>query len=303
MDFVIGIVLYEPDWGSLLPRLQSILNIPIYVYDNSAQQAHPQAFNKIKKQSNLFYQYMGFNQGICEPYQMLVESNIEFNYFITLDQDSLADGRFIQKLIQEFKEYQVSEPLKFHNSSQDSAITVGVFAPFHQVFEGQLPSSERFREVQAMMSSGSILNRSAILAVGGFDERFWLDGFDHDYCLSLRRKGYQIIMANRVILKHPLGEVINKKLLWQLHPREYTQHPIWRMRLIARNRRLLWYKHFYDVKWVLREHWQEVKDILKVILVEDSKLARLKAIGLGIIDYYRGRRGAPQFLKGTREQL
>jgi len=107
---------------------------------------------------------------------------------------------------------------------------------------------------------------------------------DFEFCFRLRRKGYNIYINNAAILTHSVGEL--KK--WRLFGITYysTNHSPIRLYYRTRNRfyvRNLYYKEF--TKFFKNDLWSFIKVIVKIILVESNKFAKLKMIIRGYIDY------------------
>lgn len=100
-------------------------------------------------------------------------------------------------------------------------------------------------EIAAVLGAAMIASRSAVDAIGGFDEDFFLYGEDEDLCLRLRRRGLQIgyIPAARVLHHHGQSErrstpaeVWRKKFRaeWLFYRKHYRPETIARIRRAAR---------------------------------------------------------------------
>ena len=63
-------------------------------------------------------------------------------------------------------------------------------------------------EVQRCITSGSLMNLSAMEDIGEFDESMFIDWVDHDICKRMKLAGYRIIRVDSLILKHELGPQI-----------------------------------------------------------------------------------------------
>lgn len=292
MNLGIAMVLYSPSWNSLQLRLESIAPREVTLFDNSPSVAPPEVLDWMSQQAHLTYLHAGANRGICTPYQDYLNSHPKLEWMMTLDQDSLADGEFVESMIQSTQRFLQEHPEQ----------RVGVFSPYHLVSQQQEIPSQAAEPILAAMSSGSILSTQALQAVGGFDQEFWLDGFDHDYCLGMSHQGYAILRLNTAVLKHSLGELIQVRSWLTFNKREITQHPSWRRRLITRNRRLLWAKHPYAQRWIRIERYQELKDFAKILLYESNKISKLNSLLLGWVEYYRGHRGAPHYIHGAVDE-
>ena len=55
-----------------------------------------------------------------------------------------------------------------------------------------------------VMTSGNLLNIAAHKKVGGFDEKYFIDCVDWEYCLKLNTMNYQVLTLNDIELNHSL---------------------------------------------------------------------------------------------------
>ena len=63
------------------------------------------------------------------------------------------------------------------------------------------------------MASGNLVNAKAYKKIKGFNEDMFIDCVDFDFCLNMRKHGYQILQLNFVRLKHYLGNTVKKRFL------------------------------------------------------------------------------------------
>jgi len=88
-----------------------------------------------------------------------------------------------------------------------------------------------------VLTSFNLLNLASQQDVGGFDERLFIDEVDHDFCLRARLRGYRIVQATRLVVRHQAGN------LAQATHRgvriEYQRHPPERLYTMTRNTLIL----------------------------------------------------------------
>jgi rhamnosyltransferase len=77
--------------------------------------------------------------------------------------------------------------------------------------EGAYRSGRRYRdpevrERRSLINSGALLPVAALLRVGGFDERLFLDAVDYDLSLRLRAGGFRLFEATQSKVEHRQGE-------------------------------------------------------------------------------------------------
>ncbi len=64
-----------------------------------------------------------------------------------------------------------------------------------------------------VMASGNVLNLQAYKYIDKFEEKYFIDYVDHEYCLRLQTNGYSIKVHKNSILVHALGNISSKSLL------------------------------------------------------------------------------------------
>lgn len=143
-----------------------------------------------------------------------------------------------------------------------------------------------------VITSAALCRMSALESAGGFDSTLFIDMVDFDLCARLRRAGWAIEVVNSAVLTHSIGQ-----------SRAVTLGPL---RVVASNHgpdRLYYrYRNFIRLGWLLlRDDRAYVARALlgllltplKVLLLEDDKLAKLAAIYQGVRDGAM-RRGGPR---------
>ncbi len=89
--------------------------------------------------------------------------------------------------------------------------------------------------VDLVISSGSLIRREAIQAVGFPRKDFFMDFVDHEFNLRIRRGGFQIAQVRQSILYHQLGRTALKKRFLRRSIRMVSSQPSWRRYYMTRN--------------------------------------------------------------------
>src|SRR5258708_2857994 len=132
-----------------------------------------------------------------------------YPWIATFDEDSRVSPGFIETM------------LKAH-ASCPFRDQVGLIGPYHLLFPedpaarallGEL--TPPFREMPAVLQSGSLFSSEGLRRVGLLDESFFIDYVDFEFCLRLRKHGLRIIEAVNAVLVHRVGNptahtVLNK---------------------------------------------------------------------------------------------
>lgn len=271
-DEVAGIVvLYEPTRDVLINMQSYIKQIKkLFVVDNS-ENPDNLIVEKIKKIDNTEYIGLNENIGIAAALNIGAERAIEegYEYLLTMDQDSYASPKMVLKLLDVF--------------SHHSMVGISAAFPVNKLYP-KLPTDDKIHKNDVVISSGNLINLKAYSEVGSFRSKLFIDYVDFEFCFRLRRNGYNIYINNAAILSHSVGEL--KK--WRLFGISYysTNHSPIRLYYRTRNRfyiRNLYYKEFST--FFMHDLWSFIKEIVKIILVESNKFAKLKMIIRGYIDY------------------
>lgn len=76
--------------------------------------------------------------------------------------------------------------------------------PGEKYTRGDLPQLKG--EIACVLGAAMIAQRHVILAIGGFDEDFFLYGEDEDLCLRIRKTGWEIGFINEAVVMHLGGQ-------------------------------------------------------------------------------------------------
>jgi rhamnosyltransferase len=312
LKFCVAMVLFDPDWPSLCARLESLLEVcpKLILMDNTpttnANSIPSAEVRQFLQTDRIQYQHLGSNLGICVAYNRAAQiaQSEGYQWMFTLDQDTLADADFIKSMLESSEAYEASTAYTANDVNVNFK-DVGLFAPrLHLgdgLFQGQSADEHsavpNYSEVEVVMSSGCLLSLKVFLTLNGFDEDFWLDGFDHEYCFHLKSAEFKRIMCEDVLLTHSLGATTKESRFFMRGHRHISNHSAWRRRLIARNRRLLWSKYPSEVQWIQTEKHQEKKEFFETLILEKSGLKKVWSILMGMRDFHQGRRGSPHFLE------
>ena len=273
------LVLYNPDF-KLLENIKSYIPYVkiLYVIDNSDLSSNESLFEDFTFSNKLKYVYNGDNLGIAKAINIGCQMAINdgFTWTLTMDQDS----KF----------------LNFNNQVIDYIFSnknrrIALYYPKYLVESVEYDKGcKEDNKLIAVMSSGNIINLNIYSEINGFENKLFIDFVDIDYCLKLKKEGYQIVKMPNVILSHELGQTERKSFLW-FNP-IVTNHSSIRRYYITRNRLYTMNKYkkvssvFYNM-----EFRSFFNDIFKIILFENQKLSKFISVFKGIFDYKRNKYG------------
>ena len=141
------------------------------------------------------------------------------------------------------------------------------------------------------MSSGSLIRADIFAKEGFYEESFFMDYVDYEFCLRLWKHGWKIIRANHAHLLHRLG--LPRTHSFAGFKMTIKSHNAWRRYYIMRNRIVVFRRYassspawcMYDFAWIFLE-------LTKIILFEKDKLAQLRATCRGLWHGLIGNMGA-----------
>lgn len=137
---------------------------------------------------------------------------------------------------------------------------VALFAPRHihpvtgedSAYSPIIHKSERFSEIAATITSGSILDSTIHERLGGFAEELFIDFVDYEYSFRLRENGWRQIQINNLKLIHQVGESAKRCILGI--PVKLNLHSPLRHYFIMRNRIVLLKRYgLSHPRWAMRE--------------------------------------------------
>jgi rhamnosyltransferase len=274
------VVLFNPQ-PDIISNIYSYLDElgRLFVVDNSIKRddQYYTLINRIKETSKVVYIDNGSNVGIAKALNIGAERAVseEFDFLLTMDQDSSFPEHGIRKLVKSISEL--------------SLINVGILAPNHSSRLNVINESD-IEEVRTTMTSGNLLNLQAFQNTGLFREEYFIDYVDHEYCIRLRKNGYQIIQLNSVDIIHKLGNITRKKILGITIA--FTDHEPIRRYYITRNRmRMVFEQLLSDPIFCFNALIAEFEELFKIILLEDRKYEKLRYLFRGFKDFLIGKFG------------
>ncbi len=273
-----GIVTYNPDLQLFLQCLSAIKEQvnEVYIYDNGSHNSD--SLYKLidgDKDINIFFN--NENVGIAKALNELCKTadNNGYTWIVTMDQDSVCANNMIENL------------LKYTDDGKIGIIAPRVeFRESAQLIHETKNKSNEEEKIRACITSGSLTRIEAWKKVGGFDEWFFIDHVDNEFCTNLIIHGYEILRINKALLYQRAGEMkyisipFGKKILLPY----YSQ---FRNYYICRN------TVYYLRKYKKQINYQHelcafVYSQCVKILFEKNRIQSIKSTFKGIID---GRKG------------
>lgn len=156
-----------------------------------------------------------------------------------------------------------------------------------------LPPAEVLQQpiwfVDAAISSGTMIRRDVVEAAGLPRTDFFIDLVDFEYCLRIRRQGYQIAIVRDSVLHHTLGTPRTFEFLG--HKKAWSDHASWREYYISRNHTYLVWHLYPNLRSKLFMLLRLVRHGAAMVLFSKHGLASIRMMLRGFWDGRRGRLG------------
>ncbi len=293
-SFCAVVVSYHPG-----PEVEETLRLVVgqcglaLVVDNGSSDAD---LARLASVSGVQLMPQGRNLGIATALNLGVARAAElgFSHALLFDQDSRPERGFAAALAATARSHPRAAVVVPRIVEQGAAPRPYRWARRHPrlrfVFERVACGEADLPEVTMAITSGSLVEIDAWRALGGVDEALFIDYVDTDHCLRVARSGRTIAVSAGAVLLHRLGDRRDRRVAGvSLRP---TNHAPVRHYFMARNRVHLWRRHaFARPDWAAFDLSYLVYNTFRVLLSEESRWRKLKAMALGTWDGLRGRIG------------
>ena len=150
---------------------------------------------------------------------------------------------------------------------------------------------DEWREVESVITSGSLLSLRNYAAIGAFREDFFIDYVDTEYCLRARAAGFRIIETRRALMAHTVGAPTRHRILG--YAKWTTNHSPDRRYYIARNNTVLLreYGTMKGGSWRWKSIMRCVRLCKRIAFFEHDKIPKIVAVAQGWWDAMQGNMG------------
>jgi rhamnosyltransferase len=150
--------------------------------------------------------------------------------------------------------------------------------------------SDFVRIVKAIQTSGSLIDVETFTKLGGYREDLFMDDVDHEFCLRAGVKGHVVLQTDKVLFHHALGKMSQHRFFlktWSTFNHSPSRHYY-----MTRNLVLLAREYGKaEPRWITLGIWNRFKALIKALVWEDEKTAKLTASVLGLWHGVLGRTG------------
>lgn len=280
------IVTYEPELNHLHHLIKNVQNAGFIsiIADNSEK--NPITQQMLPEECKLVS--MEGNAGIAAAQNAGIEcaKKLGADIISFFDQDSNATAKLIMKLADyvEIHESCVAAPLALE---KDTLLEYPVqnLNRIGYPKDVYVKNAKEPQRVDLVISSGTMMTMSVLEKVGGFDEDFFIDFVDIEWCLRCKKAGIPIYVLPDAVLYHKIG---NKTI--DAGEMKITVHSPLRTYYKVRNSFLLLYKKI-NVIFTLRQILPAVIHNFLLIFKVEKRKEYLKYYLLGILHGICGVKG------------
>ena len=272
-------VLYNPDISQVKSNLDLILEQvgELWLIDNSDSPSGMMNYYTDFSEK-IHYVWLGENKGIAFALNVGCKcaQEVGYDWVLTMDQDSQLPPNCIKEYCRSIETYPSDK--------------IGIVTCLIQLGERDRGPKKHIldqHEVDCCWTSGSLINLSAYSQTAGFNNNLFIDGVDIAYCLDIRSLDYRIIRNSHVVLMHQLGKTKSYDF-GSCHLFYITNHTSIRRYYITRN--YLWLSEKYGDKYPFCKITIAyfIKTISQILLFEEYRFSKLKAMVRGYKDFKRG---------------
>lgn len=274
-------VTYHPD-EMITERIRRVVaQVPqMVIIDNGSVASSIQRLKGIAEQAPVHLILNSRNEGLAYALNAGVRwaASQGFNWVLTLDQDTLVADDMVDTLFQLVDTYQPRERLAVVGSNYRDKVNGSLFREPIMLSNGL-----RGREMQSVVTSGSLTSINIFRKIGGFRDAFFIDCIDHDYCLRARANGFHVVLTSKPVMEHGIGHQTEHRLLGRtVHT---SNHSAARRYFTFRNMMVLTREYiFREPEWITQSLWAMAKSIILICFFEKDRPHKLIGIFRGCVD-------------------
>ncbi len=268
-DVAALIITYNPEIDRLKDNVEAVKKqvSKVLIVDNASNNADKIKELSISMKAEVLFQKE--NVGIAKALNtgMRLLRDEKYNWVLTLDQDSVIGDSLVVELV------------KCALSSPKCAIACPEIK-----YEGwskkDKATSTKYQEVKACMTSASLTSTVSWKTVGGYNESYFIDFVDNEFCKKLTMAGYKVIRNHDVVLSHMLGN--SGEVSLGAFKIRYSHHSPIRYYYMTRNNIVFVSQYKHNLNYG--------KELLKVVynivvgVITEHNIETIRYILLGIKD-------------------
>lgn len=224
------------------------------------------------------------NEGIKKAYE------INCSHVLFLDHDSIPDLSMVKSLLKTEKElldHGVKVGAVGPTCVDRRTNTASGFVKKNKIFISRIypEKNSRYVETDFLISSGTLVNCSALKKIGLMNDGYFIDHVDTEWCFRAISLGYKLYGSGDAILNHSLGE--NVVRIWFGRWREIPQHNSFRYYYIFRNTLSMIRYTKMSFSWKVAHLYRLTLFLMFFGIIGNGRKKRLDMIYMGIRDHFK----------------
>jgi rhamnosyltransferase len=198
-----------------------------------------------------------------------------FHFALTLDQDSVPGPDVLSLLAGVYANACRCFPVALVGSS---------FSPDFIPSRSAVPTQcgRAWVEKETVITSGSLMALEAYAVVGPFRDDLFIDHVDSEYCLRARTRGYAVVKAAEITMRHEIGyRAVHRLLGLSLAT---SNHSPLRRYYQARNLFVLIRTYYRtEPKWIAKALFSWTRSNVHMLMFESGRAKKLRGTLTGIV--------------------
>jgi rhamnosyltransferase len=239
----------------------------IHIVDNGSRAESLGVLDSLEREPGVTVERLGENRGVGYALNRGVKRARQMGcaWLLTMDQDSVVDSSLIEA-------YRVAV-------EED---------PGRVCLSPRIAASTRRKDAAGgvigyAITSGNLVRVSLFDQVGLYDESFFIDCIDFDFCLRLRRAGHVVHRVPAALMQHQLGDSVEVPAPFRKY---YALHSPVRRYYMYRNFMYMAERYLFEFPlFIVKLGLAQVLLLLLIGFLDPSPLDSYRAIARGIRDY------------------
>lgn len=253
----------------------------VVIVDNGSTEETLKILDEISNNTAAKVIYNEENIGIASALNKGIEFGLQqkYNWILTMDHDSKATKNMIKVMLD-----------CYSNLEEEFKEQIGSIFPVH-IEPVKLKDCESadlgFKYVNYEIASGNLVKSDIFKKLSLFNEELFIDLVDTEFCLRLGENNIKMIQVLGAKLIHTLGDF--KELKTPFGKFTVSNHSPIRRYYITRNRLYVWDRYRSSNNPLIEDDKKaNLKEIVKLFLVESNKFKKMKMIVKAHKDYKKG---------------
>jgi len=239
----------------------------VHIVDNGSNAESLDVLETLERESGVTVERLAENRGVGYALNRGVERARQMGcaWLLTMDQDSVVDGSFIGA----------------YRAALERDPEMTCLAP--RITERNSKKDAARGEISYAITSGNLVRVSIFDEIGLYDEGFFIDCIDFDFCLRVRRAGYAVHRVPAALMQHQLGDSVE---LPNAITKYYARHSPVRRYYMYRNSMYMAERYLFQFPgFIAKLGLSQMLLLLLIGFLDPKPFASYRAIARGIWDY------------------